>query len=246
MLLALNISAGSRYAIAKLTQYSIIAIGVVMVFNLLGGSWSGIQWLVAALGVGIGFGLQEIVANFICGIILLFERPIRIGDFVTVGDTDGVVTKIQIRSTTIRTWDHKELLVPNKEFITGRLLNWTLSDPITRIVIPVGIAYGSDVTKAIKLVQEAAAEHERVLEEPQTIVSFEGFGDSSLTIVLRCFVGSMEYWRQTITDLHQSINNKFETAGIVMSFPQRDIHLNTSQPLDVRIHQVRDDDLKPV
>lgn len=246
MLLALNISAGSRYAIAKLTQYSIIAIGVVMVFNLLGGSWTGIQWLVAALGVGIGFGLQEIVANFICGIILLFERPIRIGDFVTVGDTDGVVTKIQIRSTTIRTWDHKELLVPNKEFITGRLLNWTLSDPITRIVIQVGIAYGSDVTQAIKLVQEAAAEHERVLDEPQTVVSFEGFGDSSLTIVLRCFVGSMDYWRQTITDLHHSINNKFESAGIAISFPQRDIHLNTSQPLDVRIHQVRDEDLKPV
>ena len=244
LLARLNISAGSRYAIAKLTQYSIFAIGVVMVFNLLGGSWSGIQWLVAALGVGIGFGLQEIVANFICGIILLFERPIRLGDVVTIGDTDGVVTKIQIRSTTIRNWDGKELLVPNKEFITGRLLNWTLSDPMTRIVIPVGIAYGSDVAQAIKLIQEAATEHERVLDEPPTMVSFEGFGDSSLTIVLRCFVGSMDYWRQTTSELHQSINNKLEAAGIVISFPQRDIHLNTSQPLEVRIHPVRDDVVK--
>ena len=235
LLARLNISAGSRYAIAKLTQYSIFAIGVVTVFNLLGGSWSGIQWLVAALGVGIGFGLQEIVANFICGIILLFERPIRLGDVVTIGDTDGVVTKIQIRSTTIRNWDGKELLVPNKEFITGRLLNWTLSDPITRIVIPVGIAYGTDVTQAIKLIQEAATEHERVLDEPPTMVSFEGFGDSSLTIVLRCFVGSMDYWRQTTSELHQSINNKLEAAGVVISFPQRDIHLHTSQPLDVRL-----------
>jgi len=245
LLTRLNISNGSRYAIATLTQYSIVAIGVVMVFNLLGGSWSGIQWLVAALGVGIGFGLQEIVANFICGIILLFERPIRIGDVVTIGDTDGVVTKIRIRSTTIRNWDQKELLVPNKEFITGRLLNWTLSDPITRIVIPVGIAYGSDVTKAIKLMQEAAIEHERVLDEPQTMVAFEAFGDSSLTIVLRCFIGSMEFWRQTTSELHQSINSKFEAAGIVISFPQRDIHLNTSQPLDVRIHPVPNNDLKP-
>lgn len=245
LLTRLNISSGSRYAIATLTQYSIVAIGVVMVFNLLGGSWSGIQWLVAALGVGIGFGLQEIIANFICGIILLFERPIRIGDVVTIGDTDGVVTKIRIRSTTIRNWDQKELLVPNKEFITGRLLNWTLSDPITRIVIPVGIAYGSDVTQAIKLVQEAAAEHERVLDEPQTMVAFEAFGDSSLTIVLRCFIGSMEFWRQTTSELHQSINNKFEATGIVISFPQRDIHLNTSQPLDVRIHQVPDNESKP-
>ncbi|MCP4430702.1 MAG: mechanosensitive ion channel [Gammaproteobacteria bacterium] len=241
LLARLNISAGSRYAIATLTQYGIVAIGVVLVFNLLGGSWSGIQWLIAALGVGIGFGLQEIVANFICGIILLFERPIRIGDVVTVGDTDGVVTKIRIRSTTIRNWDQKELLVPNKEFITGRLLNWTLSDPITRIVIPVGIAYGSDVTQAIKLVQEAAAEHERILDEPPTMVSFEAFGDNSLTIMLRCFVGSMDYWRQTTSELHQSINDKFEAAGIVIAFPQRDIHLNTSQPLDVRIHRVEGD-----
>ena len=240
LLTRLNISAGSRYAVATLTQYGIVAIGVVMVFNLLGGSWSGIQWLIAALGVGIGFGLQEIVANFICGIILLFERPIRIGDVVTVGDTDGEVTKIRIRSTTIRNWDGKELLVPNKEFITGRLLNWTLSDPITRIVISVGIAYGSDVTQAIKLVQDAAAEHERVLEDPPVTVSFEAFGDSSLTIMLRCFVGSMDYWRQTTSELHQSINDKFEAADIVIAFPQRDIHLSTSEPLNVRIHRVED------
>jgi potassium efflux system protein len=246
LLARLNISAGSRYAIATLTQYFIVATGVVLVFNLLGGSWSEIQWLIAALGVGIGFGLQEIVANFICGIILLFERPIRIGDVVTVGETDGVVTKIRIRSTTIRGWDQKELLVPNKEFITGRLLNWTLSDPVTRIVIPVGIAYGSDVTRAIQLVQEAADEHERILEDPATLVSFDSFGDSSLTIVLRCYIGSMDYWRKTTSELHQAINNKFKDAGVVIAFPQRNIHLNTSQPLDVRIHRIRSDSDKTV
>ena len=240
LLARLKISAGSRYAIVTLTQYVIVATGVVLVFNLLGGSWSEIQWLIAALGVGIGFGLQEIVANFICGLILLFERPIRIGDVVTVGDTDGVVTKIRIRSTTIRNWDQKELLVPNKEFITGRLLNWTLSDAVTRIVIPVGIAYGSDVALAIRLVQEVADEHERVLDEPASLVTFDAFGDSSLTIMLRCFVGSMDYWRQTTSELHQAINHKFNEAGIVISFPQRDIHLDTSKPLDLRIHRVRD------
>ena len=244
LLARLNISAGSRYAIATLTQYVIVATGVVLVFNLLGGSWSEIQWLIAALGVGIGFGLQEIVANFICGIILLFERPIRIGDVVTVGETDGVVTKIRIRSTTIRGWDQKELLVPNKEFITGRLLNWTLSDPVTRIVIPVGIAYGSDVTRAIQLVQEAADEHERVLDDPATLVSFDNFGESSLTIVLRCFIGSMDYWRKTTSELHEAINNKFKDAGIVIAFPQRDVHLDTSRPLDVRIHRVGSDNNK--
>ncbi len=238
LLARLNISAGSRYAIASLTQYAIVTAGVVMVFNQLGGNWSEIQWLIAALGVGIGFGLQEIVANFICGLILLFERPIRIGDVVTVGDTDGVVTKIRIRSTTIRNWDHKELLVPNKEFITGRLLNWTLTDPITRIVIPVGVAYGSDVTRAISLIQEVADEHERVLDEPSSLVTFDSFGDSALIINLRCFVGSMDYWRITTSELHQAINSKFEAAGIVIAFPQRDIHLDTTKPLDVRIHRV--------
>ena len=235
LLARLNISAGSRYAISSLTQYGIVATGVVLVFNLLGGNWSEIQWLIAALGVGIGFGLQEIVANFICGLILLFERPIRIGDIVTVGDTDGVVTKIQIRSTTIRGWDQKELLVPNKEFITGRLLNWTLTDPITRIVIPVGIAYGSDVARAIRLIEQVAKEHERVLKEPAFIVTFDSFDDNALEIVLRCFIGSMDYWRLTTSELHLAINQKFEEAGIVIAFPQRDVHLNTSAPLDVRI-----------
>jgi len=235
LLMRLNISAGSRYAITKLTQYIIVTVGVVMIFNLLGGNWSEIQWLIAALGVGIGFGLQEIVANFICGLILLFERPIRIGDTVTVGDTDGTVTDIRIRSTTIRNWDRKELLVPNKEFITGRLLNWTLTDPVTRIVIPVGIAYGSDVALAIRLVQEVAEEHERVLDEPAYLVTFDSFGESALIITLRCFIGSMDFWRQTTSELHLAINRKFKEVGIVVAFPQRDVHLNSTSPLEVRV-----------
>jgi potassium efflux system protein len=235
LLVRLKISAGSRYAITSLTQYGIVTIGVVMVFNLLGGNWSEIQWLIAALGVGIGFGLQEIVANFICGLILLFERPIRIGDVVTVGETDGEVTRINIRSTTIRGWDQKELLVPNKEFITGRLLNWTLTDPITRLVIPVGIAYGSDVALAIRLIQQVADEHERVLDEPAFGVTFDSFDDNALRIVLRCYIGSMDFWRLTTSELHLEINRKFKEAGIVIAFPQRDVHLNTSTPLDVRV-----------
>ncbi|MDH3762472.1 MAG: mechanosensitive ion channel, partial [Gammaproteobacteria bacterium] len=235
LLARLKITAGSRYAITTLTQYSIVAIGIVLIFSILGGSWSQIQWLVAALGVGIGFGLQEIVANFICGIILLFERPIRIGDVVTVGETSGVVTRIRIRSTTIRNWDQKELVVPNKEFITGRLLNWTLSDPMARIVIPIGIAYGSDVARALQLVQEAAEQHERVLDDPGPLVTFENFGDSALTIMLRCYIESMDYRLLTQSELNQAINHKFEQAGIVIAFPQSDLHLDTSQPLDLRI-----------
>ncbi|MCP4331557.1 MAG: mechanosensitive ion channel [Gammaproteobacteria bacterium] len=232
-----NFTAGSRYAIAKLTQYLIISIGIVMVFSVLGGRWGEIQWLVAALGVGIGFGLQEIIANFISGLILLFERPVRIGDIVTVGETSGVVTKIHIRSTTIRNWDQQELLVPNKEFVTGRLLNWTLSDPVARIVISVGVAYGSDVTKALQILLASAEQHERVIEDPPPLVTFESFGDSALEIKLRCYIGSMDYRLLTMSELNQTINREMEAAGIVIAFPQRDIHLDTSTPLDVHIHQ---------
>jgi potassium efflux system protein len=235
LLSRLEITAGSRYAISKLTQYSIVATGIVMVFGILGGSWDEIQWLVAALGVGIGFGLQEIVANFICGLILLFERPIRIGDVVTVGDTSGVVTKIRIRSTTIRNWDQKELLVPNKEFITGRLLNWTLSDQVARIVVSVGIAYGSDVQLALKILREVADENERVMSDPEPLVIFEQFGDSALLLVLRCYIDSIDYRLQTQSELNLAIDRKFGEAGIVIAFPQRDLHLDTAKPLEVRI-----------
>jgi potassium efflux system protein len=227
------------YAIASLSQYAIVAVVIVMVFDLIGGSWSEIQWLIAALGVGIGFGLQEIVANFICGLILLFERPVRIGDIVTVGETSGIVTRIQIRSTTVRNWDQQELLVPNKEFITGRLLNWTLSDPMARIVVPVGIAYGSDVGLAIKLIQETAEQNERILDDPVPLVTFDSFGDNALNIVLRCYIASMDYRLLTQSELNETINQKFTKAGISIAFPQRDIHLDTSEPLDIRIHQAQ-------
>ncbi|MFP4063217.1 MAG: mechanosensitive ion channel domain-containing protein [Halochromatium sp.] len=232
-----RMAAGSRYTVITLTNYTIITLGLLLVFGTLGVQWSKLQWLVAALGVGIGFGLQEIVANFISGLIILFERPVRVGDIVTVGDTDGVVTKIQIRATTIRNWDRKELLVPNKEFVTGRLLNWSLSDQMTRVVVVVGVAYGSDVDKALDLMREAAREHERVLDDPAPILSFEGFGDNSLTLILRAYLSSVDDRIATITDLHKAINRKFAEAGIVIAFPQRDLHLDTNGPLRVQLQR---------
>ena len=235
-----DLTAASRYTVTSLVNYAIIVVGILIVLNTIGAQWAQLQWLVAALGVGIGFGLQEIVANFISGLIILFERPIRVGDVVTVGATDGVVTRIRIRATTIRGWDHKELIVPNKEFVTGRLLNWTLSDPITRINIIVGVAYGSDVDKALALMKEAAAEHERVLVDPAPILSFEGFGDSSLTLILRACVVSIDYRLATMTDLHKAIKRKFEQAGIVIAFPQRDVHFHGVEPLRVRIEAAKD------
>jgi len=237
LLRSADVTAGGRYTVTTLTTYAIITVGLLVVFGLIGVQWSQLQWLVAALGVGIGFGLQEIVANFISGLIILFERPVRVGDIVTVGDTDGVVTKIQIRATTIRNWDRKELLVPNKEFVTGRLLNWSLSDQMTRVVVVVGVAYGSDVDKALALMREAAQEHEHVLDDPAPILSFEGFGDNSLTLILRAYLSSIDYRIATITDLHKAINRKFADAGIVIAFPQRDLHLDAARPLRVELWQ---------
>ena len=230
-----NMTAPGRYTATSMTNYLIVTAGAVLVSLTIGVEWSKLQWLVAALGVGIGFGLQEIVANFISGLIILFERPIRVGDVVTVGDTDGIVTKIRIRATTIRNWDRKELLVPNKEFITGRLLNWSLSDQVTRIVIVVGVAYEADVDRAHELMIEAAEENEYVMEDPNPIVSFEGFGDNALTLLLRAYVDNLDHRLATITALHKAINTKFKQAGISIAFPQRDLHLDTLAPLQVEV-----------
>lgn len=235
LLQRLPLDTGSRYAIRTLTQYLIAAVGVISVFNIMGMQWSSIQWLVAALSVGLGFGLQEIVANFISGIILLFERPIRVGDTVTVGDVSGTVVRIRIRATTIRTWDQQELVVPNKEFITAKLLNWTLGDPINRLVIPVGVAYGSDVELAHQLMLEAAAEVDLVVTDPEPTVSFEEFGDSALILKIRCYLNSINHRILALTQMHHRINNKFNEAGISMAFPQRDIHFDSSQPINVRL-----------
>ena len=145
-------------------------------------------WIAAALSVGLGFGLQEVVANFVSGLILLFERPIRVGDIVTIGGVDGVVTRIRIRATTISNWDKKEFIVPNKEFITGTLMNWTLSSPMTRLVFPVGVAYGSDIQKVQELLLNIARKQPEVLKEPEPAAVFELFADSCLKFSLRCYL----------------------------------------------------------
>jgi potassium-dependent mechanosensitive channel len=234
----LSLDAGARYATSTLLRYAITAIGIITAFGALGLRWSGIQWLVAALSVGLGFGLQEIVANFVCGLIILFERPFRVGDVVTIGDQTGAVTRIQIRATTVTDWDRRELIVPNKEFITGKLINWSLSDPITRVVIPVGVAYGSDTQATEKLLLKIARENLMVLSQPEPSAFFLGFGDNSLNFELRVFVRGLDNRLPVTHHLHMAIEREFRKAGINIAFPQRDVHLDASGPLEV--HLVRD------
>ena len=192
LLQRLGMSQGSRYTVVTLSKYTVVAVGVAWIFGALGGSWSEIQWIFAALGVGIGFGLQEIVANFISGIILLFEQPIRVGDVVTVDNTTGTVSRIRIRATTIVNWERQELVIPNKSFITGQLINWTLSDTVNRLLITVGVSYDTDTRKAMDLMAEVAAEHPKVLDEPAPRISFEGFGDNALTLNMRAYLNDID------------------------------------------------------
>ncbi|MEM8562070.1 MAG: mechanosensitive ion channel domain-containing protein, partial [Pseudomonadota bacterium] len=230
-----QVSPSARYTTSSLVNYVILGGGIVAALAALGVQWSQLQWLVAALGVGIGFGLQEIIANFISGIIILFERPIRVGDVVSTGGTDGVVTKIRIRATTIVDWDGKELLVPNKEFITDRLLNWSLSDPKIRIVLRVGIAYGANVELAIKSLHEIVSAHPRVVEDPKPQVVFEEFGDNALLLSARCHLDSLDDRLGVVTALNREIYRRFAELDIVIAFPQRDVHIDAENPIRVTL-----------
>ena len=219
-----------RYAVTTLTSYLIILLGVILSFNAISVGWSKVQWLATALTFGLAFGLQEIFANFVAGLILLFERPIRIGDVVTVDEVSGVVSRIRIRATTITNWDRKEYVIPNKEFITGRMLNWTLSDKINRVVINVGIAYGSDVDKAKQLLRQVCVDHPLTLNDPGPNVTFEGFGDNTLNFVVRTYLPDLDNRLSVIDALHTNIDRVFREASIEIAFPQQDLHLRSVDP----------------
>lgn len=214
-----------KYAITSLARYFVALIGIFIVFSTLGLGWSKLQWLATALTFGLAFGLQEIFANFISGLILLIERPIRVGDIITVDEVTGVVSRIRMRATTITNWDRKEYIVPNREFITGKLLNWTLTDSVNRIAITVGVAYGTDTNKATDLTMKILVNHPLVLSDPAPSITFEAFGDSTLNLTLRAYLPNLENRLQVIHQLHTSIHEEFNKEAIEIAFPQRDVHL---------------------
>jgi potassium-dependent mechanosensitive channel len=220
-----GMESGKRYAITTVAGYLLIGVGVAVVGELLGIRWSNLQWIVAALGVGLGFGLQEIFANFVSGLILLLERPVRVGDMVTVGEVTGKVSRIQIRATTIVDFDLKELIIPNREFITGQLINWSLSDRQTRVVIPVGVAYGSDTELARQTLLDVAAAEDDVLDDPEPTAFFLGFGASSLDFQLRVFIDDTDKLFLVRHRLHMAIDAAFREKNITIAFPQQDVHL---------------------
>lgn len=216
---------GTSYATTTLLSYVIVASGIMLTLGALGLSWDKMQWLVAALGVGLGFGLQEIFANFISGIILLFERPIRIGDVITINNLDGTVSRIRIRATTLIDFDRKEILVPNKVFVTERLINWSLSDTVTRIILKVGFAYGSDLQKCRDILLQVAKENSRVLRDPEPVVLFMGFGASTLDHELRVHVNDINDRLAATDELNRHIDALCHEHNVEIAFSQLDIHI---------------------
>jgi potassium efflux system protein len=220
-----EVEIGKRYAIKAVLQYLLATIGVIITFQYLGVSWSSVQWIVAAMGVGLGFGLQEIVANFVSGLILLIERPIRVGDIVTVGGVSGTVSRIRIRATTVVDFDRKELIIPNKEFITKQLVNWSLSDRVLRLTIPVGVAYGSDTEQTCRSLQTVGENHPLVVADPAPQILFLGFGDNTLQFELRVFISDVAKFLSVTHELHMAVDREFRKQNITIAFPQRDVHL---------------------
>ena len=227
LLKRLPMDAGSRYALSTVARYLILIVGVTAVFSALGIGWSKVQWLAAALTFGLAFGLQEIFANFISGLIILAERPVRVGDVVTIGNVSGTIARIRMRATTILDWDRKELIVPNKSFITDQIINWTLTDPTLRLTTTIGVAYGSDTALVERTLLEIANANENVLKDPPPTVVFQRFGESSLDFELRVFLPSIERLIPTRHQLHLAIDAAFRRAGIEIAFPQRDLHVRS-------------------
>ena len=220
-----SVNAGTRYAIRTILGYVIIALGVVIAFDRLGLQWSQLRWIVTGLSVGIGFGLQKIIANFISGLIILFERPIRLGDYVTIGEQSGTVSRIQIRATTLSDLDNREILIPNEALISERVTNWTLSNSVTRMILPVGIAYGSDTDKARDIMLAVLKANPKVLNTPAPNVLFTGFGDSSLDFQMRVFLNNFEDRWPVTHVIHTEINKALEAEGISIPFPQTDVNI---------------------
>ncbi len=234
----MKLAQGSAYAITTLLSYVIAVVGFVATLSTLGVSWDKLQWLVAALSVGLGFGLQEIFANFVSGLIILFERPVRIGDVVTIGQLSGTVSRIQIRATTITDFDRKEIIVPNKTFVTGQLLNWSLSDTVTRVTVKVGVAYGSDLELTRKLLRQIADDNARVLKDPEPLVLFLSFGASTLDHELRIHVRELGDRNLATDEINRRIDRLFKENGIEIAFNQIDVHVRSIDGKEARLETI--------
>lgn len=217
---------GIRFAVARIIQYLFLFVGLLILFQSVGLNLSTLTVLSGTIGIGLGFGMQNIIENFVSGIIILLERPIKVGDRIEMGSVSGDVMQISVRSTTIRTNSNITMIVPNSEFITSRVINWSHTDRLVRFEFPVGVSYKSDPNKVKLILLEAATEHTGVIKEPKPEVLFKGFGESSLDFELR--VWTKTYTRFPLilkSELYYKIFDAFKAHGIEIPYPQRDLHI---------------------
>lgn len=218
---------GVSNAITTLLHYLMVTVGFFVALSLIGIDLDNLTLVIGALGVGVGLGLQDLVKNFFSGLVLLFERPVRVGDVLMLDGDWSTVKKIGLRATTVVTLDRSEIIVPNGDLTSEKVTNWTLSDALSRVTVRVGVAYGSDLEKVFEVLQGAAGDTANVLEDPAPVVLFVGFGDSSLDFELRAWVVSIDHRLPVLSALHTAVDRGFRKAGITIPFPQRDLWMKS-------------------
>ncbi len=229
----LNLDPGTSYTFSRIIHYLILVIGLTIAFQFVGIDFSGLAVIFGFLSVGIGFGLQNITSNFIAGLILLVERPIQVGDRVTVNDINGDVQEINIRSTTIRSERNISIIVPNSDFVSSSVLNWSHYDQRVRMEIDVGVSYNSDLQTVLRCLKEVAIENKEVLTSPEPEALLLSFGDSSWNLQLRAWIPNPKRYRNVLSDLNCAIVESFRKNGVEIPFPQRDLHIRSSLPIPV-------------
>lgn len=229
-----RLDTGAREAVVTITSYAGMALAVVIALSMAGIGFQNLAIVAGALSVGIGFGLQNIVNNFVSGLILLFERPIRRGDWIEVGNTQGYVRQISIRSTRLETFDRSEVIIPNAELATTQVINWQLRDSWGRVTVPVSVAYGTDTAKVREILLRIAYEHPKTISGglvvPEPVVLFRAFGESSLDFELRFFIPQIDERLTVISDINFAVDSAFREQGIEIPFPQRDLHFKSPVP----------------
>jgi potassium efflux system protein len=228
-----QMSLGVREAVLVITGYAGVTIAFFSGISAFGFDLSNLAIVAGALSVGIGFGLQAIFSNFVSGLILLFERPVKVGDWIVVGDKQGIIKRISVRATEIETFWNSSVMVPNSQLISETVTNWTLHDRVGRVDVPVGVAYGSDTEKVKEVLLKVAKEHPQVRAIPSPNVYFMNFGDSSLDFELRCFIRNIRDVFSVSSELRFAIDKAFREHHIEIPFPQRDLHIRSGVPLTV-------------
>jgi small-conductance mechanosensitive channel len=226
-----NIKEGLRYTLRRLTEYTLILVGVIVAFQFVGIDLSGLAVIFGLLSVGIGFGLQSVTANFVAGLVILFERPIKIGDRITVGEVEGDVEEISMRATRVRTLNNISIIVPNSQFVSSNIVNWSYGDLRVRLDIDVGVSYGSELDLVLKSLKEVALENPNVLKEPEPDVLLREFGESSWNMRLRAWIDNPKGHHTIRSEINCAIVRKFREKGIEIPFPQRDLHVRSPLPL---------------